>query len=244
MTQYSPDKTSAPSPRTVGTPGRDDRVEDALVTGLDAIKPRLRGWLHAGITPIVLASGIVLISLAHTPATTWAAVVYSLTGLVLFATSAVYHVGRWSPRTHGTLRRLDHANVYLIIAGSYTPLALLSLTGTTREILLVAVWVGAGLGVVFRVVWVDAPRVLYTGLYVLLGWSITPFLGDLFATSVPAAVLTVTGGLLYTAGGIVYGVRRPDPRPAWFGFHEVFHALTVAAWACHYIAISILTYQL
>jgi hemolysin III len=227
----------------MGSPSLTEQVEETVVAGLDALKPRLRGWLHAGITPIVLASGIVLVCLAPTRATTWAAVVYSLAGLVLFATSAVYHVGTWSPGAHNVLKRMDHANIYLIIAGSYTPIALLSLDGTTRDVLLVAVWVGAALGVVFRAVWVNAPRVLYTGLYIVLGWSITPFIGDLFGTSVAAGVLTLAGGVLYTAGGIVYGLKRPDPRPAWFGFHEVFHALTVAAWACHYIAISLLTYQ-
>ncbi|WP_244931317.1 hemolysin III family protein [Nocardioides sp. W7] len=220
-----------------------DELEQVVSARLDALKPRLRGWLHAGVTPVVLAAGIVLVCLAPTPATTWAAVVYSLAGLVLFATSAVYHVGTWSPGAHGVLKRVDHANIYLIIAGSYTPLAATVLTGGTREALLVVIWVGAAMGVVFRAVWIDAPRLLYTGLYLVLGWSFAPFIGDLFATSASAGILTVAGGLLYTAGGVVYGLRRPDPRPTWFGFHEVFHALTIGAWVCHYVAISVLIYQ-
>jgi hemolysin III len=227
----------------MGSPSLTDQVEDGAGARLDAIKPRLRGWLHAGVTPLVLASGIVLICLASTSGTTWAAAVYSAAGLVLFATSAIYHVGTWSPQVHGVLRRMDHANVYLIIAGSYTPIAVQTLHGTTREVLLVLVWVGAVLGVLFRAVWVDAPRVLYTGLYILLGWSVVPFTGDLFAASTAAAVLILAGGILYTVGALVYGFKRPDPHPDWFGFHEVFHALTIAAWVCHYVAISILVYQ-
>jgi hemolysin III len=195
------------------------------------------------MSPVVLAAGIVLVVLAPTPAARWAAVVYSLAGVALFATSAVYNVGTWGPRTEVVLRRLDHGNIYLIIAGSYTPIAVLALDGWKQQMFVIGAWVGAALGVAFRVLWIHAPRALYTALYLLLGWAIAPFMGDLFSVSVAAAVLTLVGGILYTIGGVVYALKRPDPNPEWFGFHEVFHAFTIAAWTCQYIAISILTYR-
>lgn len=225
------------------SPSVVDRVEDALAEPLAVAKPRLRGWLHAGASPLVLAAGIVLVCLAPTAASRWAAVVYSLAGVVLFTTSAVYNVGTWRARGQAILRRLDHGNIYLIIAGTYTPVAALALEGWKQEAFIIGAWVGAGLGVVFRVLWIEAPRVLYTGLYIALGWAIAPFMGDLFATSVTAGVLTLAGGILYTVGGVVYGLKKPDPNPTWFGFHEVFHAFTIGAWSCQYIAISFLTYQ-
>jgi hemolysin III len=220
-----------------------DLVENVLAAQYAAVKPRLRGWLHAGVSPLVLAAGVVLVALAPTTASRWAAVVYSLAGVALFATSAVYNIGTWQARGQAILKRLDHGNVYLIIAGTYTPIATLALDGRQQELFLIGVWVAAGLGVLFRVLWIHAPRALYVGLYMALGWAIAPFVGDVFAASVAAGVLTLVGGVLYTVGGVVYGFRRPDPSPTWFGFHEVFHALTIGAWACQYVAISILTYQ-
>ena len=225
-------------------PGRYRRgVTDLVHAPLEAVKPRLRGWLHAGATPLVLAAGIVLICLAPTTGFAWAALVYTLAGLILFGTSATYHLGTWSPRVRARLKRADHANIYLIIAGSYTPIALLALDGWHRTAILVGVWIGAALGVVFRVLWTDAPRALYTGLYIVLGWCIAPFADELFAAGVAPAVLTVAGGVLYTIGGVVYALKRPDPRPAWFGFHEVFHAFTIGAWTCQYVAVSLLAYR-
>jgi hemolysin III len=191
----------------------------------------------------VLAAGIVLIVLAPTTASRWAAVVYSLSGVILFATSAVYNVGSWQARGQAILKRLDHGNVYLVIAGTYTPIATLALEGRQQQVFIVGAWVAAGLGVVFRVLWIHAPRALYVGLYIALGWAIAPFLGEVFEASVAAGVLTLVGGVLYTIGGVIYALKRPDPSPTWFGFHEVFHAFTIGAWTCQYVAISILTYQ-
>lgn len=203
-------------------------------------KPRLRGWLHATATPLVLAAGIVLVALAPAADTGWASAVYGLTGLVLFATSATYHLGRWSPVVERRLKGADHANIYLIIAGSYTPIAVTALDDWQRATVLTVVWVGAALGVGFRLLWIDAPRWLSTLLYVVLGWSIAPFIGSVFGVDVAAGVLIATGGVLYTLGAVVYATKRPDPAPAWFGFHEVFHAFTIAAWTCQYVAISLL----
>jgi hemolysin III len=211
---------------------------------LPELKPLLRGWLHLGMVPAALAAGIVLIALAPGASARLSVTVYVGSALLLFAVSAVYHRGHWSPRANAILRRLDHANIYLLIAGSYTPFAVLALHGTTRIVVLTCVWVGALAGVVFRVSWVSAPRWLFTPLYVLLGWVaafVTPEL--LRDIGVAAFVLVVVGGGLYTLGGLTYALRRPNPLPRWFGFHEVFHSLTVAAFVTQYIAVSMVTYR-
>ncbi|MEA1902733.1 MAG: hemolysin III family protein [Actinomycetota bacterium] len=201
-------------------------------------KPKLRGWLHAVMFPVAVVAGIVLIATAPTQEARFAAAVFVLTAAILFGTSALFHRGSWSPRVHGLLRRMDHANIFLIIAGSYTPFAVLALPPDEGRMLLVIVWAGALLGVVFRVFWVGAPRWLYTSLYVIVGWVAIFFLPELIdGAGVVPVVLIVLGGVLYSLGAIVYGLKRPDPSPTWFGFHEVFHALTVAAFAAHYAAV-------
>jgi hemolysin III len=218
-------------------------AHDVILEPLQAVKPRMRGWLHAGASPLVLVAGIILVCLAPTTTSRWAAVVYSVTGVILFGTSALYNVGTWGPRGHAILQRIDHGNIYLIIAGTYTPIVILALDGRTESFFIVGAWAAATMGVLFRVLWISAPRLLYTGLYIALGWAISPFMGDLFAVSVAVGALTLAGGLLYTVGGVVYALKRPDPNPTWFGFHEIFHVFTIGAWACQYIAISVLTYR-
>ncbi|MEU1534109.1 PAQR family membrane homeostasis protein TrhA [Streptomyces fagopyri] len=204
----------------------------------EPIKPRLRGWLHAGMVPAALIAGIVLICLARTPRAAVACAVYSVTAWLLFATSAIYHRGTWGPLGEAILRRLDHANIFLIIAGTCTPLAVLLLPPDQQSVLLWIVWTGALVGIAFRVLWVGAPRWLYTPCYLALGWAPVRYLPDFLHTGgVAVLALVVAGGLLYSAGAVVYGLQRPDPSPRWFGFHEVFHALTVAAFTTHYIAI-------
>ncbi|MEV7441315.1 hemolysin III family protein [Streptomyces sp. NPDC091204] len=206
----------------------------------EPIKPKLRGWLHAGMVPASLAAGIVLICLAKTPQATLACTVYAVTAWLLFGTSAVYHLGTWGPLGEALLRRLDHANIFLIIAGTCTPLAVLLLSSDQRSVLLWIVWMGALAGIAFRVLWVGAPRWLYTPCYLALGWAPVCYLSDfLHRGGVAVLTLIVTGGLLYSAGAVVYGLQRPDPSPRWFGYHEVFHALTVAAFTAHYIAIAL-----
>ena len=212
----------------------------SLANLASAIKPGLRGWLHAIAAPLVLAAGIVLIVLAPAGTHRVAAVAYAATGFVLFATSAAYHRGTWRPKVELALRRVDHTNIYLITAGSYTPIAVAALTGYEQAAILVWVWTGAALGIALRLGWPTAPRALTTSLYIALGWSIIPVLGSLFAASTAAAVLIVVGGALYTVGGIVYAAKWPDPSPRWFGFHELFHLFTIAAWTSQYIGISLL----
>jgi hemolysin III len=143
------------------------------------------------------------------------------------------------------LRRADHANVYLLIAGSYTPVAALGLPVPTDGRLLLVIWIAAAVGVVFRCTWPGAPRALYTTLYIGLGWSLLPVINQLLhRAGVTVFVLVLIGGLCYSAGGVVYALKRPNPSPEWFGFHEVFHSLTIAGWATQYAAISILVYRL
>jgi len=207
-----------------------------------AVKPHLRGWLHAGMVPLAVAAGIVLIVLAPNVPARIAATVFSITAWLLFGTSAVYHRGNWSPRVAGVLKRMDHSNIFLIIAGTYTPFSLLLPRAQATQMLLI-VWIGAVAGVLFRVFWVGAPRWLYTPIYVALGWVAVFYMGPLLHFGGPAIVtLIAVGGLLYTVGALVYGLKRPNPSPRWFGFHEVFHTLTVAAFTVHYIAASMTVY--
>lgn len=209
-----------------------------------AVKPKLRGWLHAGTFPLAAAAGVVLVALSPTPRARVSTAVFAVTAALLFGVSALYHRGKWGPRAEGFLKRFDHANIFLIIAGSYTPFSVLLLPPGRGRALLWIVWTGALLGVAFRVLWVGAPRWLYVPVYIALGWVAVVYLPDLLAGGGTAVVVLVAfGGLLYTLGAVVYGIKRPNPSPRWFGFHEVFHALTIAAFTVHYVAVSLASYR-
>ena len=217
-----------------------DRVDDVIAT----VKPKLRGWLHAGTFPLVVAAGIVLVALAPDRAARISSAIFMVTAALLFGTSALYHRGTWSPRTNVLLKRFDHSNIFLIIAGSYTPFAALLLPSDRARTLLWIVWAGAIAGVCFRVIWVGAPRWLYTPVYIALGWVAVIYLPDFYRSGGGALLtLIIVGGGLYTAGAVIYALKRPDPSPRWFGFHEIFHACTVAAFAVHYIAVSFAVYS-
>jgi len=218
-------------------------VDDHLREAVAAVKPHLRGWLHAGTFPLSVAAGVVLVVLSPSTQARVATAVFAVTAALLFGVSAVYHRGRWSPRTHGVLKRLDHANIFLIIAGTYTPFTLLLLHRDDARVLLSLVWGGALVGVAFRVLWVGAPRWLYVPVYIALGWAAAFWLPEFWSAGGPAVLaLVITGGVLYSLGALVYGLKRPDPSPRWFGFHEVFHALTIAAFVAHYVGVSITVY--
>ena len=166
--------------------------------------------------------------------------VWLVIALVLFTVSAVMHRGRWSPRANLFLRRLDHSSIFLLIAGSYTPYATLLLPAEEARLLLGLVWGGAVLGILFRVFWVGAPRWLYTPIYIVLGWTAVWFLPGLYETGGLLVVgLLAAGGLLYSGGAVVYALKRPDPVPHVFGFHEIFHAATVLAFACHFAGVAL-----
>jgi len=222
-----------------------EAVGDKVGHVASTLKPKLRGWIHAGISPFVLAAGIVLVALSPSPGIRWANVVFAISAFLLFGTSAVYHRGTWSPRVAGVLRRLDHTNIFLIIAGTYTPLTVILLPLSTARPLLIAVWSGALVGLLLRIFWLKAPRWLYVPIYVILGWVAVGFINQFYQAAGWAVLwLIVAGGVAYTLGALVYGLKRPNPSPRWFGFHEIFHTLTVAAYVCHYVAVSIVTYRL
>lgn len=205
---------------------------------LIAIKPHLRGWLHLVTAPLSLAASIVLICLAPTTPTKWASAVYLASSLLLFGISALYHRFYWKPNWELVWKRLDHSNIFLLIAGTYTPLSVALLTRHDAMVLLSIVWIGAVIGILINLFWPTAPRRLSTLIYVVLGWTAVAYLPQLWSAGGPAVVwLIVAGGILYTLGAIVYATKRPDPSPTWFGFHEIFHAFTVAAWACHCVGV-------
>jgi hemolysin III len=209
-----------------------------LVAGPHA-KPRMRGMLHLIAFPVSLVAGAVLVLFVAGDATErWGCLIYALASAELFGVSALYHRGHWDARTYALLRRLDHSNIFLMIAGTYTPICLALLDGTARSVVLTIVWVGALAGIVFRVAWLSAPAWLYTPFYVALGWVAVGVLPSLAREGGPGIVaLIVAGGLAYSAGGVVYALRRPNPVPGVFGYHEVFHACTLAGYVCHYVAV-------
>jgi len=217
---------------------------EAVRERMNQVKPKLRGWLHAAVSPLAVAAGVVLIVLSPTLATRVGSALFAGTAILLFTVSGVYHRGNWTKRTWEVLRRFDHANIFLLIAGSYTPFTIILLDGAAQTGLLILVWSGAILGVGFRILWIDAPRWLYVPIYVALGWAAIFYANDFSSAGTAVIVLIAVGGGLYTLGGLVYGLKRPNPFPTWFGFHEIFHVLTIAAFVCHYVAASIATYQL
>ncbi len=211
-------------------------IEDAAAHPQEP-KPRWRGWIHAGTFPVAVAAGIVLIVLADSTPAKWASAVFMASSLLLFGISALYHRIPWKPKTKIIFRRLDHANIFLLIAGTYTPIAVVALPPNKGILLLIIVWAGALLGIGFRVFWTGAPRWLYVPLYVALGWAAIAYLVDIANANIATMVLVICGGLLYTIGAVVYGFKRPNPWPGTFGFHEIFHVCTVLAFLCHWTAI-------
>jgi hemolysin III len=226
------DNTQQDSPDPLYLPLSETVPADALEK-----KPSWRGWIHTGVLPIVVAGGIILIVLAHGVIPKVAASIFFASSFLLFGNSALYHRFNWRPKVKITLKRIDHANIFLLIAGSYTPMAMLALPADKGLVLLVAVWIGAVLGISFRIFWINAPRWLYVPLYVLLSWAAMFYVVDFFSFNAVAMSLILIGGLCYTAGAVVYGIKRPNPFPGHFGFHEIFHALTVIAFICHWVAV-------
>ena len=210
---------------------------EAEVPHPEEIKPTWRGWIHAGTFPVTIVAGVVLLVLADGAAAKWSSAVFVLSSMLLFGNSALYHRFNWKPRTRVILKRIDHANIFLLIAGSYTPITVLALPTDKAVLLLSLVWGGATLGIAFRVFWINAPRWLYVPLYLLLGWGALMFIIDFFQANAVMMVLILVGGLCYTVGAVVYGLKKPNPVPGVFGFHEIFHTLTVVAFLCHFVAI-------
>ena len=216
-----------------------ETLAESAAALVQQLKPRLRGWLHLVAFPLTVIAGIVLVALAPAGRGRIACAIFAATAAILFGTSALYHRGHWSPSRERLLKRIDHSNIFLIIAGSYTPFAVLLLPHEQAKVLLAIVWSGALLGVAFRVFWVGAPRWLYVPIYVLLGWAAMMFIVDFFQASWIMMTLIIVGGLCYTAGAVIYGLKRPNPFPGKFGFHEIFHTLTLLAFLCHWTGIFI-----
>jgi hemolysin III len=212
-------------------------LEDELDHPPVETKPLWRGWLHAATFPLAIAAGVVLISLADGAPAKWASAVFMASSLLLFGISALYHRINWSPRVKAVFRRLDHSNIFLLIAGTYTPLAVCALPTDKAVVLLSIVWGGALLGIGFRIFWLKAPRWLYVPLYLALGWAAMMYIVDLVQANVAMMVLVLVGGVAYTVGAVFYGLKKPNPVPGVFGFHELFHACTVIAFLCHWTAI-------
>ena len=205
------------------------------------LKPRLRGWLHAYAAAISIATGAALIAVAAAlrgdpaGATTG---IYAATVTLLFGTSALYHRLDWTPAARRLMKRLDHSMIFVFIAGTYTPIAALTLPRNAAVAVLIAVWTGALFGVALQTAWPSAPRWLSAPCYIALGWVAAFVMPDLLDhAGVAAFVLLIAGGVVYTIGAVVYAVKRPNPWPGTFGFHEVFHLCTLVAATCHYVAI-------
>lgn len=212
-------------------------LDDAIDLAQLDEKPSWRGWIHAGTFPLAIALGVVLLVLADGAAAKISSSIFVASSLLLFGISALYHRFKWSEHARLLLKRMDHSNIFLLIAGSYTPLAVLCLEPAKAALLLTLVWAGAALGIGFRIFWIRAPRWLYVPLYILLGWAAIMFVVDFFLANWITMTLIIVGGLFYTGGAVIYGLKRPNPFPGKFGFHEIFHTFTLLAFLCHWTAI-------
>jgi hemolysin III len=203
-----------------------------------AIRPTWRGLIHRYATLVAVPAFLVLIVLAPTAGDRVAVAVYGFGVTTMLAVSAVYHSGRLSPAAMRVLKRIDHSTILLAIGGSYTAVTALALTGTNRTVMLVVVWVATGLGIVIRMSWLDAPYPVVATVYLVVGWiALVDLPAYISALSGYELLMIVLGGAFYTAGGVVYAVHRPNPKPTVFGYHEVFHALVVAGAVSHYLAV-------
>jgi hemolysin III len=207
-------------------------------------KPLLRGWIHLYCACAALVAGVLLVSVSWTvasPRAGYATLAYTLAIVAMFAVSATYHRVSWgSTAARNWMRRLDHSMIFVFIAGTYTPFAVLDMPPSTGHQVLVIVWGGALAGVALTLFWPNAPRWLGVALYLLLGWVAVSYAGTLLhSTGVAASVLLAVGGALYSVGAVFYAQRWPDPWPATFGYHEIFHACTAVAAICHFVAVCI-----
>lgn len=208
------------------------------MTTAPAARPRLRGVLHEAGFYVSCAVGIAFLA-AVDGSRVGPAAAFAGSAAAMFGTSALYHRVTWTPRRRSWMRRADHAGIYLLIAGTYTPVGLLSLHGALKWVVLVTVWSGTGAAIATKLLWVHAPGWLTAVFATALGWVAVAAMPQLLATAGVAAVtLLACGGLAYTLGGLVYACRKPDPLPSVFGYHELFHALTLVALACQYVAVA------
>jgi hemolysin III len=219
---------------------RATAAKEATADAIAAVKPKLRGVSHEWAFFLSLGFGATLIILAETPKATLAVAIYAVSLSALFGTSALYHRVNWTrPSVRQWMRRLDHSMIFFLIAGTYTPFALLVLGGTLSMAILAVVWIGAVAGAIVEMIWIDHPKWASALIYLSLGWVAVAAFPGLWTSMGPAGTLLVAfGGLLYTAGAVVYATQRPNPVPATFGYHEVFHLLVIAAAVAHFTAVA------
>lgn len=202
-------------------------------------KPRLRGVFHQYAFYVALVAGVVIVALSDSGRELFATWVYAAALAAMFGVSALYHRVDWrSPRVRTWMRRLDHSAILLLIAGTYTPFALLAFDGAIADAILIVVWAGAAAGLVLNLAWIDAPKWLTALVFIALGWVGVAAMPELLELGVTPLVLVVAGGALYTLGALAYAFRRPNPAPATFGYHEIFHLLVIGAAAFHFVAIA------
>lgn len=213
---------------------------EAAAEAIAAVKPRLRGVSHEWAFFVSLFLGAGLIVAAKTPRATLAVAIYAVSLSALFGTSALYHRVNWRrPGARRWMRRLDHSMIFLLIAGTYTPFALLVLHGALADAILVVVWAGAAAGTIIEMIWIEAPKWVTAIIYLSLGWVAVVAMPDLWnELGAGGTLLVAGGGLLYTTGAVVYATQRPNPNPAVFGYHEVFHLFVIAAAALQFAAIA------
>lgn len=201
-------------------------------------KPLLRGVLHHSAAWFALGAGSVLVATAGSAKAAIAAAIYSLSLVVLFAISAIYHRVQWKGEgSRAAMRRADHASIFVLIAGTYTPISVLGIGGDDGRQLLILIWAGAFAGILLSLLWVRAPKALVAAVAVAVGWTIVPYFREVRQLLGAGVWLILAGGLVYTAGAVIYALRRPDPWPRVFGYHEVFHALTLIGALLHFAVI-------
>ena len=217
-----------------------ESAKEVASEAIAAVKPRLRGVSHEWAFFVSLVLGAGLIVAAKTPKATLAVAIYAVSLSALLGTSALYHRVNWTrPNVRRWMRRLDHSMIFFLIAGTYTPFALLVLNGPLADAILVVVWVGAIAGAVVEMIWIEHPKWVAALIYVSLGWVAAVAFPQLWVDmGITGTLLVAGGGLLYMGGAIVYATQRPDPNPRVFGYHEIFHALVIAAAAAHFAAIA------
>ncbi|MGN6664842.1 MAG: PAQR family membrane homeostasis protein TrhA [Solirubrobacterales bacterium] len=219
---------------------RATAAKEATAEAIALVKPKLRGVSHQWAFFASLVLGVALILLAKTPKATFAVGVYAVSLSALFGTSALYHRVNWTrPQMRQWMRRLDHSMIFFLIAGTYTPFALLVLHGALAMAILAVVWIGAVAGAIVEMIWIDHPKWVAALIYLALGWVAAVAFPELWSSmGVAGTLLVAAGGLLYTAGAVVYATQRPNPNPAVFGYHEVFHLFVIAAAIAQYAAIA------
>jgi hemolysin III len=219
---------------------RASAAKEATAEAIAAVKPKLRGVSHEWAFFMSLGFGVALIVLAETPKATLAVAIYAVSLSALFGTSALYHRVNWKrPQVRQWMRRLDHSMIFFLIAGTYTPFALLVLDGTLAMAILAVVWIGAIAGAIVEMIWIDHPKWASALIYLSLGWVAVATFPELWSSmGVAGTLLVAAGGLLYTAGAVVYAIQRPNPSPAIFGYHEIFHLLVIAAAIAHFSAVA------